>query len=465
MSEFPDFSVLLIDDEPSWLRGLSVALERSMGLAHIRTCSDSRKAMTMLAMQPADLVLLDITMPHLTGDELLPQIVAAYPELPVIVLTGINQVELSVRCMKLGAFDYFVKSVEQQQLLAAIRRAFKMLQLQLENRQLNSSFQNQQLKNPAIFAEIVSAAPAIINLCRYLEAVAPGPHPVLICGESGTGKELFARAVHRLRHPAAPWVALNVAGLDDTVFSDTLFGHLRGAFTGADRIRPGMIETARGGTLFLDEIGDLSLASQIKLLRLLQEGEYLPLGADKPRQADIRVVVATNSKLEEAMQRGQFRRDLFYRLAAHRIELPPLRERKEDIPLLLDYLLEQEAQRLGCKKPTYPAELPTLLATYAFPGNIRELAAMVADALGTHERGTLSMRAFQTAMSCAGQSAQNETFEPKLKFGSTLPSLAEAGELLVAEAMERAAGNQTIAASLLGISRPALNKRLRKNRQ
>lgn len=463
MKEFPDFSVLLIDDDPSWLRGLSVALERSVGVARIHTCSDSRKAMTMLALQPTNLVLLDITMPHLTGDELLPQIVASYPELPVIVLTGINQIAMSVRCMKLGAFDYFVKSVEQDQLLAAIRRAFKMLQLQQENRQLNNSFQHQSLKNPDIFADIVSSDSRMITLCRYLEAVAPGPHPVLISGESGTGKELFARAAHRLRHPEAPWVALNVAGLDDNVFSDTLFGHLRGAFTGADRVRPGMVETARGGTLFLDEIGDLSLASQIKLLRLLQEGEYLPLGADKPRQADIRVVVATNSTLEAAVESGQFRRDLYYRLAAHRLELPPLRERKGDIALLLNHLLEREAQELGCKIPTYPPELPKLLATYAFPGNVRELAAMVADALGTHEGGTLSMRAFRAAISQDARKNLAENSEQKLIFGATLPFLSEAGELLVAEAMERAAGNQTIAASLLGISRPALNKRLKKS--
>jgi len=463
MKEFFNFSVLLIDDEPSWLRGLSVAIERSVGVTQIRTCSDSRKAMAMLARQPTDLVLLDITMPHITGDELLPQIVASYPDLPVIVLTGINQVALSVRCMKLGAFDYFVKSVEQDQLLAAIRRAFKMLQLQEENRQLNRLFQNQPLKNPAVFAEIVTTDPQLLHLCHYLEAVAPGPHPVLICGESGTGKELFARAVHRLRQPAAPWVALNVAGLDDTIFSDTLFGHLRGAFTGAERNRPGMVETARGGTLFLDEIGDLSLASQIKLLRLLQEGEYLPLGADTPRQADIRVVVATNSRLEAAVEAGQFRRDLYYRLAAHRLELPPLRKRKGDIPLLLNHLLEREAQNLGRTKPTYPPELPNLLTTYAFPGNVRELAAMVADAMATHTHGTLSMRAFRAAISQGAPRNLAEDPEQKLIFGATLPSLAEAGKLLEAEAMKRAAGNQTIAASLLGISRPALNKRLKKS--
>lgn len=463
MKELQNLSVLLIDDESAWLNGLTVALERSVGISDIRTCNDSRRALGILAERSADLVLLDITMPHLTGDELLPQIVEKYPEMPVIVLTGINQIELSVRCMKLGAFDFFVKSIEQEQLLAGITRAFKMLSLQRENRQLNDSFQQTRLKNPEAFSEIVSCDPKLLELCRYLEAVAPGPHPVLISGESGTGKELFARAVHQLSRPTAPWVAINVAGLDDNVFSDSLFGHLRGAFTGADRVRPGMVEAAAGGTLFLDEIGDLSHASQVKLLRLLQEGEYLPLGADKPRKADIRVVVATNCRLEEEMQAGRFRRDLFYRLASHRVDLPPLRERSGDLPLLLDYLLRVEAEKLDRQPPAYPRELPILLGTYSFPGNVRELGAMVSDALGTHEGGTLSMRAFKAVINSSQLQPQALEGQPKLSFSAQLPTLQEAGELLVAEALARSGGNQTIAASLLGISRPALSKRLKKS--
>lgn len=462
MSDQQKLSVLLVDDETAWLNGLTLALERSAGIEDIRTCSDSRKVLDILAERPADLVLLDVTMPHLTGDELLPQLVERYPELPVIILTGINQIELSVKCMKLGAFDFFVKSVEQDQLIAGITRAFKMLSLQYENRQLNDSFQQRQLKNPDDFAEIITRDPKMLELCRYLEAIAHGPHPVLITGESGTGKELIARAVHRLSHPAAPWIAVNVAGLDDNVFSDSLFGHLRGAFTGAERVRPGMVESAAGGTLFLDEIGDLSSASQVKLLRLLQEGEYLPLGADKPRKADTRVVVATNCNLEEEMNSGRFRRDLYFRLAAHRVDLPPLRERRDDLPLLLDHLLQIEAKKLERQPPRYPKELPLLLGTYSFPGNIRELGAMVSDALSTHEGGTLSMRAFKNIIGMHKLQPQNDSSIKKLGFGDELPTLQEAGELLVKEALHRAGGNQTLAASMLGISRPALSKRLKK---
>ncbi|HEY5672772.1 MAG TPA: sigma-54 dependent transcriptional regulator, partial [Malonomonas sp.] len=396
-----------------------------------------------------------------------PLLVEAHPEIPVIILTGINQIELSVRCMKSGAFDFFVKSVEQQQLIAGIQRTAKMLSLQQENRQLNQHFLKSELSRPEHFSAIHSCDPQILAACKYLEAVAPGPNPILIIGESGTGKELFARAVHSIGRPGGPWVALNAAGLDDNVFADTLFGHVRGAFTGADQPRAGMIESAANGTLFLDEIGDLSPASQIKLLRLLQEGEYLPLGADRPRKSQARIVLATNADLQQAISAGTFRRDLYYRLAAHQVTLPPLRQRLQDLPLLIRQLLNKLALQLDKPMPDYPAELPVLLGTYHFPGNIRELEGLLANALGTHQKGTLSMASFRQAIGLTDGSTVTTSppqAEKKLRFGETLPSLEEAGQLLVEEAMLRAQGNQTIAAALLGISRPALSKRLKKYR-
>ncbi|NOY14339.1 MAG: sigma-54-dependent Fis family transcriptional regulator [Deltaproteobacteria bacterium] len=466
MTDLSEYSVLLVDDEPAWLHGLSLALERSVGITDISCCNDSRQVMTILQDNRVDLILLDITMPYITGEELLPQIVESYPEIPVIILTGINQVDLSVRCMQLGAFDFFVKSVEQQQLLAGIRRAVKMLRLQQENRQLNQNFLNTTLKHPEAFTEIVSRDPQVLSICKYLEAVSTGPHPILILGESGTGKELFARAVHKIGRPDKPWLALNVAGLDDNVFSDTLFGHVRGAFTGADQTRTGMIESAADGTLFLDEIGDLSRASQVKLLRLLQEGEYLPLGADRPRRSAARIVLATNVDLQHNIESGSFRRDLFYRLAAHQVTLPPLRQRPDDLPLLIDHLIQKLSAELGKPAPDYPAELAVLLGTYHFPGNIRELEGMLINALGTHQKGTLSLSSFRQQIGpAAPPTAESAGREQKLRFTDSLPSLEEAGRLLVEEAMRRAQNNQTIAAALLGISRPGLNKRLKKYRQ
>ncbi len=465
MTDLANISVLLVDDEKAWLNGLSIALERATGSADIHCCNDSRQVLDILATKMVDLVLLDITMPHLTGDELLPQIVEQHPQLPVIILTGINQIEMSIKCMQLGAFDFFVKSVEQQQLIAGIHRAIKMLSLQQENQQLNRRFLSTRLETPEAFVGISSSDPQILSICKYLEAVAPGPNPILIGGESGTGKELFARAVQKLGRPDGPWVALNVAGLDDNVFADTLFGHSRGAFTGADQARAGMIESAAGGTLFLDEIGDLSLASQVKLLRLLQEGEYLPLGADQPSQSQARLVLATNCDLQQKMNQGSFRHDLYYRLAAHQVQLPPLRERKQDLPLLIDQLVAKHAAELGKTVPDIPPELAVLLGTYHFPGNIRELEGLIANALATHQKGTLSLASFRAALGDATQPPEADEKLRKLIFTDRLPTLEEAGRLLVEEALQRAQGNQTIAAGLLGISRPALSKRLKKYQQ
>ncbi len=232
-----------------------------------------------------------------------------------------------------------------------------------------------------------------------------------------------------------------------------------------------MIEEAAGGTLFLDEIGDLSAASQVKLLRLLQEGEYFPLGADRPKRSSARIIVATNHDLAAKQAAGSFRKDLYYRLKGHQVQLPSLRERTADIPLLLGHFLEKAAGALGKKKPTPPEELEVLLATYHFPGNIRELEAMVFDAVATHAGGKLSMDSFKATMGHQRAAAGNAPRSPKLAdegpkliFGEQLPTIAEATELVVAEAVKRARGNKTIAAGLLGISRPALSKRLNKSR-
>jgi DNA-binding NtrC family response regulator len=258
---------------------------------------------------------------------------------------------------------------------------------------------------------------------------------------------------------------VNVAGLDDTMFADTLFGHVRGAFTGATEVRSGMVERAAEGTLFLDEIGDLSLASQVKLLRLLQEGEYYPLGSDRPRWIRARVVVATHQDLMARQASGAFRKDLYYRLRSHHVHIPPLRERRGDIPLLLDAFLAEAAREFGKKKPTPPKALAVLLANHAFPGNVRELRAMVYDAVGAHQGRLLSMDAFKQAIgegeagriAARGAEAPGNPFLPLER----LPTLGESRQLLVEEALRRAEGNQSIAARLLGISQSALSKWLK----
>jgi DNA-binding NtrC family response regulator len=462
---YPSFAVLLVDDEAGWLHTMSLSLERSAGVTNVLACQDSREVMGLLARHEVGLVLLDLTMPHLSGEELLRQIPEEHPETSVIVISGLNQLETAVRCMQAGAFDYFVKTVEEDRIVKGVRRAIRMLELQRENGEMRRRFLDDRLQHPEAFAAVVTEDKGMRSVFHYVEAVAKGNQPVLVTGESGSGKELIARATHALSQRAGELVAVNVAGLDDTMFADTLFGHVRGAFTGASEARSGMIERAVEGTLFLDEIGDLSLPSQVKLLRLLQEGEYYPLGADRPRWMRARVVVATHNDLTARQASGAFRRDLYYRLRSHHVHLPPLRERRGDIPLLLDHFLAQAAREFGKKKPTPPKALAVLLANYAFPGNVRELRAIVYDAVGAHQGRLLSMDAFKRAIGEAegGQNAArgaDTAGNPFLPL-ERLPTLGESRQLLVEEALRRAEGNQSIAARLLGISASALSKWLK----
>lgn len=318
-----------------------------------------------------------------------------HPDISVIIISGLNQVESAVKCLQQGAFDYFVKTTEEGRLIEGIKRAIRMQEMHRENKALGQRILNNSLESPEVFDPIISRSNQMRSVFQYLESVAPSNQPLLICGESGTGKELLAKAAHQLSNRSGPLVSVNVAGLDDNVFADTLFGHQRGAFTGAERSRPGLIEEAADGTLFLDEIGDLSMASQVKLLRLLQEGEYYPLGSDRPKRIRARVIVATHQELQQRQTEGSFRRDLYYRLCTHQIQIPPLRQRKEDLPLLLDHFLAQAAAELDKPVPAYPPELPLLLSNYHFPGNIRELRALIFDAVSRHRSHLLSMEVFR----------------------------------------------------------------------
>ena len=465
---YPSFAVLLVDDEPGWLNTMSLSLERSAGVTNVLTCQDSREVMGLLARHEVGLVLLDLTMPHVSGEDLLRQIGEEHPEISVIIISGMNQLETAVRCMQAGAFDYFVKTVEEDRIVKGVRRAIRMQELQRENREMRRRFLDDRLEHPEAFAALATEDKGMRSVFHYVEAVAKGNQPILVTGESGSGKELIARAIHALSQRAGELVAVNVAGLDDAMFDDTLFGHVRGAFTGASEARSGMIERASEGTLFLDEIGDLSLASQVKLLRLLQEGEYYPLGSDRPRWMRARVVVATHHDLTARQASGAFRKDLYYRLRSHHVHIPPLRERRGDIPLLLDHFLGEAAREFGKKKPTPPKALPVLLANYSFPGNVREFRAMVYDAVGAHQGRLLSMDAFKRAIG-EGETAQivaggaGTAGNPFLPL-ERLPTLAESRELLVDEALRRAEGNQSIAARLLGISQSALSKWLKATR-
>jgi DNA-binding NtrC family response regulator len=417
-----------------------------------------------MAEQEVGVLLLDLSMPHLSGQELLKQVTADYPDVSVIVMTATNDLETAVHCMQAGAIDYLVKPVENNRLVSAVRRALELRSLRDEVLSLKDRFLTDRPHEREAFAAIITQSQTMFSIFRYIEAIAPSPWPVLITGETGTGKELIAQALHRLSRRPGELMAVNVAGLDDTLFSDALFGHTKGSFTGAAGPREGLITQAAEGSLFLDEIGDLTTASQVKLLCLLQDGSYYPLGADRPRQNRARVIVATHYDVVQRVDDGAFRKDLYYRLRTHHLQLPPLRKRLEDLPLLINHFLEKAAGALGKPVPSVPLALYQLLKTYSFPGNVRELEALVLDAVTRHQGRTLSLQSFKDAIAANTHLAQGETppeaAPAALLFPDPLPTLGEAEAALIAEALRRAEGNQGVAAGMLGLSRQALNKRL-----
>jgi DNA-binding NtrC family response regulator len=468
----PSNPILVVDDEAAILLAIDTALQMA-GLSNTLTCQDSRRVMDLLARHPVEVMLLDLTMPHIDGRELLNRVTREFPEIPVIIVTGAVDVETAVLCMKSGAFDYVIKPVETDRLVSGVNRALSFRELKRENFALKQHILTDTLEKPEAFTSIITNNKKMLSIFQYIESIAQTSQPVLIRGETGVGKELIARTLHTLSKLKGSFVAVNVAGLDDNVFSDTLFGHVRGAFTGAERDRRGLIEQASGGTLFLDEIGDLSTASQVKLLRLLQEGEYFPLGQDIAKRTDVRIVASSNVDLWERQKAGLFRKDLNYRLRTHRIYIPPLRERTDDIPLLVEHFLVEAARALDKKKPVVPNELTPLLRTYPFPGNVRELQTLVFDAVSRHKEGGLSLEVFKAHIRLY-QSRENpipqvsphmpEAGSTLISFSEKLPTIKQATDLLVAEAIRRTGGNQSVAAGLLGITQQALSKRMKKKK-
>jgi DNA-binding NtrC family response regulator len=458
----PEYPILLVDDEINLLNSFELTL-MDHGFDHTITCSDSRNVMSILENNPVSMIMLDLSMPYIRGEELLKQIVPKYPELQIIVVTGDTEIETAVECMKLGAFDYIVKPVEYNRLINVINKATEIQKLRKENSSLKTILASDKINNPEAFSEIITQNSRMKSVFQYMEAISKTSEPILITGETGVGKELVARAIHRLSNKSGQFVTTNVAGLDDQMFSDTLFGHKRGAFTNAVQDRKGQIEKAAGGTIFLDEIGDLGFTSQVKLLRLLQEKEFYPLGSDDPRYTDALILLATNKNLEEMVENGSFRKDLYYRLKVHHISPIPLRDRLDDLPILIKHFLEKASKNFGKKIPTVPAELVTLLSTYDFPGNIRELQAMIFDAVGSHKSKIMSLKVFNEHINPTSkfEFVKNDPeITEKIIFGKELPTLKEIQKALVKEALKRTNNNQSIAAKLLGVTRQALNRRL-----
>lgn len=463
----PDFPILIVDDEPNVVESQTKVLNAE-GLTNLKPCREAGEALAVVRVERVDLVLLDLALPGMTGEELLAELRHRIPDVPVIVVTSAADVETAVRCMKAGAFDYMVKPVERSRFVSGVKRALEVQALKREYAQLRDSFLQVELIHPEAFSGIITQDPKMLALFRFIEALARTTEPVLILGETGVGKELLARAVHAASGRSGNLVVVNVAGFDDAMLSDALFGHRKGAYTGAEEPRKGLLANAEGGSVFLDEIGDASPASQVKLLRLLESGEYLSLGSDVVRKTDARFILATNRNLSDLIAKGQFRSDLYYRFSTHQFQVPPLRERPADIPLLFEHFLKEACETFRRPIPRVPSQTGRLLQGYDFPGNVRELRSLVFDAVGRLTGHTLPLEPFLSALSRGRPGSFTLPAEPAAA-GLAPANPAESHLTLkaivdrhISEALARANGNLSAAAKSLGVSRQALSKRLRR---
>ena len=363
--------ILVVDDQQRQRETLARALEQ---WGHeVRQAEDAASAFAMVQGEPVDLILTDLRMPGQSGVELLEQCRAARPDIGVVVMTAYGTIDGAVEAMRKGALDFLTKPIDLDQLEVVVQRTLGMGRLLKENRVLR-----RRLEETTAGFRLLGGSAVMRELMGRAARAAETDATVLILGESGTGKELLARSLHDLSSRSdGPFVAVNCAALPETLLESELFGHVKGAFTGADRDRSGRVLQAAGGTLFLDEIGDVSPAVQVKLLRFLQDREYTPVGSDRAQKADVRVVVATHRDLEAFVAEERFREDLYYRLNVVNLVLPPLRDRREDIPELAAHFLERYAHRYQRPARTFSAEAMALIMSHDYRGNVRELENVV----------------------------------------------------------------------------------------
>ena len=447
-------TVLVVDDDDAH-RGMLRMMLKSWGYT-VEEATDGDEAVEKVHAKAFDAVLTDVRMGKVNGIEAMKQILSYNPSLPVILMTAYSSVETAVDALRIGAYDYLIKPLDFDALKETLNKAIEHSRLGVENRELRRQFSEENAST-----EILGRSPAITSMLSMIRTVAPTEATVLITGESGTGKELVARALHaQSLRKDEPLVTVNCAALAETLLESELFGHEKGAFTGADKRREGRFKQADRGTLFLDEIGEMPIGVQAKLLRALQQGEIQRVGSDKSEHVDVRVIAATNRDLRKEVEERRFREDLYFRLNVISLEVPPLRQRKEDIPLLAAHFLSHYAERNHKNVKGFSAQCMDMLLHYDWPGNVRELQNAVERAviLCTGEYVTGPELPVNIAKLAAEAMPKSSEVSSSL---AGLP-LEEVERRAIEETLRETGDNKSAAARKLGITRATLHKKLRK---
>jgi DNA-binding NtrC family response regulator len=440
------FTILVADDERNIREGLAEAL-RLEGY-EVALAADGEEALRAVEEGRIDLVVTDLRMPKVSGNEVLKRVAGSYPGMPVIVLTGHGTIEDAVDSMRVGAFDFITKPVNLDHLSMLIRRALESRELERQNQELQREIESQKR-----ISSIIGRSPEMKKIFDLLRRVAPTKAGVLITGESGVGKELIADALHNLSPRAdKPFVKVHCAALAESLLESELFGHEKGAFTGAAGRKRGRFELAHEGTLFLDEIGEINQNVQIKILRVLQERKFERVGGEESLEVDVRVIAATNRDLKAEIEKGSFREDLYYRLNVVNIHVPPLRERKDDIPLLAGAFLREFAEENGKSLEGFDTKVRAAFFAYGWPGNVRELRNCVESAVVLARGSLVTLEDLPPGIR---EAQEDDTV--RIPAGS---SLAKAEKILIRETLAAQGGNKSRTAEILGIGRKTLYQKL-----
>lgn len=440
------FNVLVVDDEKNIRAGLGKALE--LDGHNVLLAGDGQEALDLLEEEEIDLIIADLKMPRLSGEELLRRVVESYPTLPVIILTGHGTIETAVQAMRDGAYDFLTKPVNLDRLSLLVKRALSTRELALQHRALQ-----EELDQKRQFANIIGKSVEMNRIFDVVRQVAPTRASVLITGESGVGKELIADAIHQLSNRREkPFVKVHCAALSESLLESELFGHEKGAFTGALARKRGRFELAHMGSLFLDEIGEIEQSVQIKILRVLQEKTFERVGGEQTLEVDVRIISATNKDLKTEIERGTFREDLYYRLDVVNIHIPPLRERKEDIPLLVSAFIKEFATENDKPVEGIDPKARALLYNYSWPGNVRELRNSIESAVVMAKGPIITPDDLPPSIA-----ADSESNYVRIQLGA---SMAEAERELIRANLAANNGNKSRTAEVLGIGRKTLHRKL-----